>query len=48
LLLILIVGAIVFVFARRRGEADDWEIDYEELQLGDLLGEGGYGPTYPC
>lgn len=48
LLLILIVGAIVFVFARRRGEADDWEIDYEELQLGDLLGEGGYRPTYPC
>lgn len=49
LLILLIVAAVAFfviVARRRRGPGDDWEIDFEELEMGELLGEGGYGQVH--
>ncbi|AVK75014.1 serine-threonine kinase [Pandoravirus quercus] len=39
----LVVG-LAIVYRGRRGNADsDWEISYDELEMGESLGSGGYG-----
>lgn len=44
------VGIIAFaciMIKRRRHHSDkDWEIDFEELEVGEQLGVGGYGEVY--
>jgi hypothetical protein len=46
---LLLVGAIIWAGylsrARKRGE-DDWEIRYDELEVGAHLGTGGFGEVY--
>ncbi|ELR13875.1 5'nucleotidase [Acanthamoeba castellanii str. Neff] len=53
LLLVLMVavaaGAVVIPLAvarRRRGGAEEWLIDFDELERGELLGQGSYGEVY--
>ena len=42
LLLVFIVGLIVCL--KRKGNSnDDWEINYDELEVGEQLGAGGFG-----
>lgn len=45
LLVALVLGAILVRLSRRR-RRDEWEIGFEELELGSLLGYGGYGEVY--
>lgn len=43
-LCIAIVIAIAVVYCGRRGNGDDgWEISYDELELGEVVGSGGFG-----
>jgi preprotein translocase subunit YajC len=49
LVLVFLVGvifALVVRLERKRREKGDWEIDAEELEIGDQLGAGGYGTVY--
>lgn len=46
LLLIGIILALLFHLERKRNEKDDWEIDPDELEVGEHLGQGGYGTVY--
>ncbi|ALD61916.1 Ser/Thr kinase [Mollivirus sibericum] len=46
LLICLAASAIILAFvltARRRSRAEDWEVDPDEIELGEELGQGGYG-----
>jgi serine/threonine protein kinase len=45
LLLACIILLLLLVLFRRR-DRDDWEIQYEELEVGDVLGTGGFGEVY--
>jgi ABC-type phosphate transport system substrate-binding protein len=46
-LLLCLVAVAAWYWARlRRGGRDDWEINYDELEVGDLLGSGGYGEVH--
>jgi hypothetical protein len=48
LVLCLLVGLIVVlvVIIKRKGnQSDDWEIEYDELEIGEQLGAGGYVAT---
>nr|UDO47407.1 ser/thr kinase [Pandoravirus massiliensis] len=43
-LCIVIAIVVVFVYRGRRGNGDDgWEIAYDELELGEVVGSGGFG-----
>jgi serine/threonine protein kinase len=42
LLLAFIVGLMVWIKKRGNGH-DDWEINYDELEVGEQLGAGGFG-----
>jgi serine/threonine protein kinase len=48
LLVLLLLAVVVVVLARRRKDGrDDWEIDLDhELELGTVLGTGGFGEVY--
>ncbi len=46
LLLLCAVIVIVVVVQRRRRKRDDWEIDYNELDIKDQLGAGGFGEVH--
>ncbi len=38
---------LALFFIRRNGKRyDDWEINYDELEIGAALGTGGYGEVY--
>jgi 5'-nucleotidase/UDP-sugar diphosphatase len=48
---VCVLGCVVVVTAllasaRKRPEQREWLIDFEELEIGDLLGRGGYGEVY--
>jgi serine/threonine protein kinase len=42
LLLMLIVGLLVWI-KKKSNSNDDWEINYDELEVGEQLGAGGFG-----
>jgi hypothetical protein len=45
----LLVGIVVFAMQRsrsRKRDDDDWEIRYDELEVGVHLGTGGFGEVY--
>ncbi|ELR13222.1 serine/threonine kinase [Acanthamoeba castellanii str. Neff] len=46
LVIAVVIIAVLLVTMRRRKIHDDWEIAYEELDVGDMLGRGGYGEVY--
>jgi hypothetical protein len=46
LFLIGVIVALVVHMERKRRVKDDWEIDAEELEMGEQLGAGGYGTVY--
>lgn len=47
LCILLILAAALVMAAKLRGnKSDDWEIDYDELEVGEQLGAGGYGQVY--
>jgi hypothetical protein len=45
-LLLCAVALAAYWARRRRGGRDNWEINYDELEVGDLLGSGGYGEVH--
>lgn len=45
-LLILLTIIIAIAVARRRHDKDEWEIDTSEVEMGEVLGTGGYGQVY--
>ncbi len=45
-ILMLICAAVVHAMIARRRRDDTWEIDYSELEIGRLLGVGGYGEVH--
>jgi hypothetical protein len=45
-LLVALVLAAILVRLSRRRQRDEWEISFDELELGSLLGVGGYGEVY--
>jgi serine/threonine protein kinase len=45
LLLAFIIILLLLVLFKRR-ERDDWEIEYDELEVGDVLGTGGFGEVH--
>ncbi len=47
--LIIIVAAIIIVLvvtSRLAQKKEEWHIDHEELEMGEKLGEGGFGEVY--
>jgi hypothetical protein len=45
--LLLVLVIVVVVLLRRKGSGnDDWEIEYDELEVGEQLGAGGYGEVH--
>ena len=46
LVLLACIVLLLLMMALRRREQDGWEIDYEELEMGDVLGSGGFGEVY--
>jgi hypothetical protein len=49
LLLLVLVGVIVGLMVqleRKKRQKDDWEIDADELEMGEQLGAGGYGTVH--
>jgi serine/threonine protein kinase len=44
-LAVLLVVALMAI-ARRRSDSYDWEIRYDELELGEQLASGGFGQVY--
>jgi serine/threonine protein kinase len=44
-LVALLVGLILFVI-KRQGDVYDWEIRFDELELGEPLGAGGFGEVH--
>jgi hypothetical protein len=42
----IVIIVVLLVTMRRRKIHDDWEIAYEELDVGDMLGRGGFGEVY--
>ncbi len=45
LLLIGVILAIIF-FTRMRNKKEEWNLDWEEIEMGEPLGMGGYGEVY--
>jgi hypothetical protein len=45
-LLCALIAVLVVATRRQRRLDDDWEIDFAEVELGPLLGAGGYGQVY--
>jgi hypothetical protein len=46
LLLLGCIAALMGVITRSGRESDDWEIDYNELEVGEQLGAGGFGQVF--
>lgn len=46
LVLLACIVLLLLMMVLRRREQDGWEIDYEELEMGDVLGSGGFGEVY--
>jgi hypothetical protein len=47
LLAAIALGVGCWMLGRSRGQGrQDWEIEVEELEMGDILGAGGYGEVY--
>lgn len=50
LVLLLMTTTIVFVIvvtmAQRRRKKEEWEIDMSEIEMGEILGTGGYGQVH--
>ena len=44
--LLAVIAVMMVHMERKRREKDDWEIDSDELEMGEQLGEGGYGVVY--
>jgi predicted Ser/Thr protein kinase len=45
-LLLLFILVLICVIKRKGNQSDDWEIDYDELEVGEHLGSGGYGEVH--
>ncbi|AVL95162.1 putative serine/threonine protein kinase receptor [Moumouvirus australiensis] len=46
-LMIIIFTVVIVVLLRFRRQVDDeWEIDFDEIELGESLGTGGFGTVY--
>ncbi len=41
-----LILALLFFIRRNGNRYDDWEISYDELEIGEALGTGGYGEVY--
>jgi hypothetical protein len=46
LVLCCIIAGLVVWMRRSRGKEDDWEVDMNELEMGEQLGAGGYGEVH--
>jgi serine/threonine protein kinase len=46
LLCLFILVLMGIIRLKGRGRSDDWEIAYDELEIGEHLGSGGYGEVY--
>jgi serine/threonine protein kinase len=46
LLLLGCIAAMMGVITRSGRGSDDWEIDYNELEVGEQLGAGGFGQVF--
>jgi preprotein translocase subunit YajC len=46
LLLLAFIVALVVIVRRQGNQASDWEIDFNELELGEHLGTGGFGSVH--
>jgi preprotein translocase subunit YajC len=45
IIVVIVVGLIVWLRSRGRDE-DEWEVDLDELEVGEELGTGGYGTVH--
>jgi preprotein translocase subunit YajC len=45
-LLLAFILVLFFVIKRKGNRSDDWEISYDELEVGEHLGSGGYGEVH--
>ncbi len=41
-LLVCLIVVLVVIIKRKGNQSDDWEIEYDELEIGEQLGAGGY------
>jgi hypothetical protein len=41
-LLVCLIVVLVVIIKRKGTQSDDWEINYDELEIGEQLGAGGY------
>jgi serine/threonine protein kinase len=41
-----LVALLIFFIKRSHDTTDDWEVNYEELEVGEQLGVGGYGAVH--
>jgi serine/threonine protein kinase len=44
--LVLLIAVLVVAVVRKGKKHDDWEIRYDELEVGEHLGTGGFGEVY--
>jgi hypothetical protein len=44
-LLVCLIVVLIVVIKRKGTQSDDWEISYDELEIGEQLGAGGYVAT---
>lgn len=44
--LLTLICVLILIIGRSKRQLNDWEIDYDELEMGEHLGTGGYGRMY--
>jgi len=44
--LLALMVALLIVIKRKSSQSADWEIEYDELEVGEQLGAGGYGAEH--
>jgi serine/threonine protein kinase len=46
LLLVAFIVVLLYIIRRTSHRSDDWEINYDELEIGEHLGSGGFGSVH--
>jgi serine/threonine protein kinase len=46
LLLVAFIVVLLYIIRRTSHRSGDWEINYDELEIGEHLGSGGFGSVH--